>query len=152
VHACEIPVLALENGSSRAGSGDAGLPAALESDGCDAIVLGCAGMAELCADISAAIGVPVVDGVAAGTLLVQSLVALGLVTGARRRVRRRRCPSATPACSALSAVSPVRTRAETGPQRLPPGSLGYSVANHSVTAAAMVGRALRGSWPPGSQS
>ena len=42
------------------------------------VVLGCAGMAELCAVIADEIGVPVVDGVAAGTVLAQSLVALGL--------------------------------------------------------------------------
>jgi allantoin racemase len=56
---------------------------ALDRDGSDAIVLGCAGMADLCAVISAELGVPVVDGVAAATLMVQSLVTLGLRTGAR---------------------------------------------------------------------
>ena len=34
--------------------------------------------AELCADPSADVGAPVIDGVAAATLLVQSLVTLGL--------------------------------------------------------------------------
>src|SRR6478609_4125111 len=60
VHACEIPVLALEES--------------------DVIVLGCAGMADLCAHISEAIGAPVVDGVAAAVVTVEGLVRLGLRT------------------------------------------------------------------------
>ena len=47
------------------------------------LVLGCAGLADLCARISADIGVPVVDGVAAATLTVQSLVTMRLTTGKR---------------------------------------------------------------------
>ena len=56
---------------------------ALDEDGSDVIVLGCAGMADLCDAVSQALGVPVVDGVAAGTRLVESLVALGLKTSKR---------------------------------------------------------------------
>jgi allantoin racemase len=47
------------------------------------VVLGCAGMAEMCAHIAEEIGVPVVDGVTAATLTVQSLVTMGLATGKR---------------------------------------------------------------------
>ncbi|MEV0127664.1 GntR family transcriptional regulator [Dactylosporangium sp. NPDC050688] len=54
--------------------------AALARDGADVVVLGCAGMADLAAEVSRRVGVPVVDGVAAATLLVQSLVTLGLGT------------------------------------------------------------------------
>ena len=54
---------------------------AVEEDGCDAIVLGCAGMAELCASLSAEVDVPVVDGVAAGVRALESLVAPGRTTG-----------------------------------------------------------------------
>lgn len=57
---------------------------ALVSDRTDVIVLGCAGMADLCESISAELGVPVVDGVAAATVLVESLVRLGLRTSVRR--------------------------------------------------------------------
>jgi allantoin racemase len=46
-------------------------------------VLGCAGMAEMCRAISDEIGVPVVDGVTAATLTVQSLLTMGLRTGKR---------------------------------------------------------------------
>jgi allantoin racemase len=83
VHACEIPVLALENDPDLLKRVVGVARAALERDGSDVIVLGCAGMADLCAAASAELGVPVIDGVAAGTLLVQSLVTLGLRTSKR---------------------------------------------------------------------
>jgi allantoin racemase len=54
---------------------------AVRTDRCDALVLGCAGMADLCAAISAELGVPVVDGVAAAVQTARSLVELGLTTG-----------------------------------------------------------------------
>ncbi|MBU2092209.1 MAG: aspartate/glutamate racemase family protein, partial [Alphaproteobacteria bacterium] len=47
---------------------------------CEAIVLGCAGMADLAASLSRAHGLPVVDGVAAAVKLAESVVALGLKT------------------------------------------------------------------------
>ena len=83
VHACEIPVLALENDPDLLKRVVGVARAALERDGSDVIVLGCAGMADLCAAASAELGVPVIDGVAAGTLLVQSLLTLGLRTSKR---------------------------------------------------------------------
>ncbi|WP_068161790.1 aspartate/glutamate racemase family protein [Rhodococcus phenolicus] len=83
VHACEIPVLALETDPDARKIVTEACFDALDSDGSDAVVLGCAGMADLCAQISADIGAPVVDGVAAATLTVQSLVTMGLATGKR---------------------------------------------------------------------
>jgi allantoin racemase len=83
VHACEIPVLALESDPDLLKRVVGVARTALERDGSDVIVLGCAGMADLCAAASAELGVPVIDGVAAGTLLVQSLVTLGLRTSKR---------------------------------------------------------------------
>jgi allantoin racemase len=56
---------------------------ALTEDGSGAIVLGCAGMADLCKDISQAIDAPVLDGVGAAIKLVEGLVALGLRTSKR---------------------------------------------------------------------
>ena len=53
---------------------------ALARDGSDVVVLGCAGMADLCAHVSQAVGCPVVDGVAAAALTVQGLVRMGLRT------------------------------------------------------------------------
>ncbi len=53
---------------------------ALKEDRADAIVLGCAGMADLAADISGEIGAPVVEGVTAAVKFVEALVGLGLRT------------------------------------------------------------------------
>jgi len=53
---------------------------AVREDRADAIVLGCAGMADLAKRIGDALGVPVVDGVTAAVKLVEALVALGLGT------------------------------------------------------------------------
>ena len=81
VHGSDIPVLALEDG------GAACLPAiealarqALAADRSGAIVLGCAGMANLCATLQQRLQVPVIDGVAAAVHLAQALVHLGLGT------------------------------------------------------------------------
>jgi allantoin racemase len=81
VRACEVPVLGLEHPGARERL-TRECHRAVQEDGADAIVLGCAGMAELCAVIADEVGVPVVDGVTAGTVLAQSLVALRLRPGA----------------------------------------------------------------------
>ncbi|GAA4712427.1 aspartate/glutamate racemase family protein [Nocardioides conyzicola] len=83
VHACEIPVVELETDPAAYAVILAACRSALDRDGSDAIVLGCAGMADLCQRLSAELGVPVVDGVAAATLEVEKLVRLGLRTGKR---------------------------------------------------------------------
>jgi allantoin racemase len=98
VRACEIPVLELESPGATAAITEECRRAVVE-DGADAVVLGCAGMAELCAKISAEIGVPVVDGVAAAARAVESLVALGLATGSRGEFAR---PPAKPYTGLLS--------------------------------------------------
>jgi allantoin racemase len=56
---------------------------ALAEDGADAIVLGCAGMAELCAQIEDALGAPVIEGVTAAVKWTEALVALRLSTAKR---------------------------------------------------------------------
>jgi allantoin racemase len=53
---------------------------AVSEDGAEVICLGCAGMAGVTAAISAKLGVPAVDGVAAAVALAESLVRLGLRT------------------------------------------------------------------------
>ncbi|GAA1628885.1 aspartate/glutamate racemase family protein [Actinoplanes couchii] len=83
VHACEIPVLELETDPAVLPRVVALAREALDRDGSDVIVLGCAGMAGFCAEVSQRIGAPVIDGVTAATLLVQSLVGLGLRTSRR---------------------------------------------------------------------
>ena len=52
----------------------------VEDDHAEVVVLGCGGMAGLDAIVSAAVGVPVVDGVAAAVAVAESLVGLGLHT------------------------------------------------------------------------
>jgi allantoin racemase len=53
---------------------------ALARDRSGAIVLGCAGMADLCHRLQAELGVPVIDGVAAGVKFAEALVSLKLGT------------------------------------------------------------------------
>jgi allantoin racemase len=83
VHACGIPVLDLDSDASTVAKLVAECCRAVEQDQSDAIVLGCAGMTDVCAEISSETGVPVVDGVAAATLTVRSLLVMGLRTGSR---------------------------------------------------------------------
>lgn len=80
VRACDVAVLELESDPAARGLIVEQCLLALRDDGADSIVLGCAGMADLCADISAEIGAPVIDGVTAATLQVQSLIRLGVTT------------------------------------------------------------------------
>ncbi len=60
---------------------------AIAEDDCDAIVLGCAGMADLARDMRMRFGIPVVDGVAAAVTLAEALASAGL--GAVGRGERR---------------------------------------------------------------
>ncbi|MGN6407321.1 MAG: aspartate/glutamate racemase family protein [Curtobacterium sp.] len=83
VRACEVPVLRLEDPDSDARALVVEECRAVLAGGADAVVLGCAGMADFCAEVSRAVGAPVVDGVAAATVLAESLVRLGLTTGRR---------------------------------------------------------------------
>lgn len=81
VRAADVPVLDLHvpgsDARERIGSQ---IEAALRDDGADGVVLGCAGMAGLAAELSARYGVPVIDGVAAAVALAESLARLGLRT------------------------------------------------------------------------
>jgi allantoin racemase len=89
VHACDIPVLDLDDPVARKAVIEL-CAAAVERDGSDAVVLGCAGMADFAAEVSDETGVPVIDGVTVATKLVESLVALGLRTGKRGEYARPR--------------------------------------------------------------
>ncbi len=84
VRAAEVPVLELENPDSEATKLiRVEIQKALDEDRSEAIVLGCAGMADLATKLSREFGVPVIDGVTAAVKLVESLVALGLQTSKR---------------------------------------------------------------------
>jgi allantoin racemase len=76
---------------------------ALAEDGSDAIVLGCAGMAELCREIEDALGAPVIEGVTAAVKWSEALVALRLSTAKRGDYAR---PLAKRYDGALESFSP----------------------------------------------
>lgn len=81
IRAAGVPVLALEDPAS--GAVDrvrAEIRRAMEQDGAESIVLGCAGMADLARSLGEEMGLPVVDGVTAAVKLAEGLAALGLRT------------------------------------------------------------------------
>lgn len=81
VRAIDIPVLELENPASHARSLIlAECERAISEDKSGAIVLGCAGMADLVRHLEGKLGVPVIDGVAAAVKFAEALVGLGLRT------------------------------------------------------------------------
>lgn len=79
VRAVEVPVSDVEHGAAHL------LPlfadegrAAMEHDGAEALVLGCAGLSDLLEPLAAELGVPVIDGVLAGVTMAEGLLAQGL--------------------------------------------------------------------------
>lgn len=83
VSACNVAVLDLEKpGSGAEEKLDSEIALALDK-GAEAIVLGCAGMADLASKLSAKFGVPVVDGVAAAVKQAEALAGLKLTTSRR---------------------------------------------------------------------
>ena len=81
IRATDLAVLDLERADSSASAAILEeCRRAVREDRADAIVLGCAGMADLAKRIGESLGVPVVDGVTAGVKLVEGLAALGLRT------------------------------------------------------------------------
>jgi len=101
VHACDIPVLDLDSPDARSAVAKA-CAAARDADRCDVLVLGCAGMTGLAAQLTAELGLPVVDGVAAAVKTVESLVALGLRTSKRDEYA---APPAKPVLGPLSGLA-----------------------------------------------
>jgi allantoin racemase len=84
VRAADIPVLALEDPTSGAIHRlREEIARALAEDRAEAIVLGCAGMADLARRLSGEFGVPVIDGVSAAVKHAEALVSLGLRTSKR---------------------------------------------------------------------
>src|ERR1700710_2296748 len=83
VTSCNVAVLDLERPDSGAAEKlDAEIVRALEQ-GAEAIVLGCAGMADLAATLSRKFGIPVIDGVAAAVKQAGALGGLKLQTSRR---------------------------------------------------------------------
>ena len=56
---------------------------ALVEDHAEAIVLGCAGMTDLCGELTRELGVPVIDGVGVAVKFAEALVGAGLTTSKR---------------------------------------------------------------------
>ena len=84
VRATDIPVLELEKpGSNARALILAECEKAIREDKAGAIVLGCAGMADLNCYLAEHLGVPVIDGVAAAVKFAEALAGLGLKTSKR---------------------------------------------------------------------
>ncbi|MGL4724147.1 MAG: allantoin racemase [Scandinavium sp.] len=81
LHAIDLPVLALEDGTGLAQEKvrERCIQAKRE-DGSGAIVLGCGGMANLARELTQELEIPVIDGVTAAVKMVESLLALGFGT------------------------------------------------------------------------
>ncbi|MFD1198791.1 aspartate/glutamate racemase family protein [Brucella gallinifaecis] len=84
VRASDVAVLDLETpGSDARLRISEEITRAIHEDRAEAIVLGCAGMADLAASLSQEHGLPVIDGVTSAVKLCESLVTLGLKTSKR---------------------------------------------------------------------
>ena len=81
VRSAAIPVLALEEpGSGAREKVRDEILRAVKEDNCEAVVLGCAGMADLTEWLTEETGVPVIDGVTVATRMIEALVGCGLKT------------------------------------------------------------------------
>ena len=89
VRASDVPVLELEMpGSNARVRISEEIERAIRDDRAEAVVLGCAGMADFAAVLSREHGVPVLDGIACAVRLCESLVGLGLTTSKRGGYQR----------------------------------------------------------------
>lgn len=81
VRASDVPVLELERPGSEARTRiGAEVARAITEDKAEAIVLGCAGMADFAASLSAEHGLPVIDGVVSAVTLCEAMIRLNLRT------------------------------------------------------------------------
>ena len=81
VRATDIPVLKLEEGDpATLAKIRSEIRDAIAQDQAEAIVLGCAGMADLMQMLSNEFGLPVIDGVASAVCMTEALIAAGLNT------------------------------------------------------------------------
>ena len=81
VRAANIPVLSLEQEGSKARQLiETEIALAVDEDAAEAIILGCAGMADLAQHLTRQFGLPVIDGVSAAVKMVEGLVSQGLRT------------------------------------------------------------------------
>jgi allantoin racemase len=83
VHAADVTVSELAQGAAEIFDAFEAEGQAAIADGAEAIILGCAGLADLVKPLSTTLGVPVVEGVAAAVGAAQSLLSMGLSTSRR---------------------------------------------------------------------
>jgi len=84
VVAAEVDVLALEHPGEETRKRVIDAARALVDDRrAEAVIMGCAGMSSMHAELSRSLDVPVIDGVATAVRLLESLLALGLATSKR---------------------------------------------------------------------
>ncbi|MER9920007.1 MULTISPECIES: aspartate/glutamate racemase family protein [unclassified Mesorhizobium] len=110
VRAADIPVLSLEDAASGAVEKlRAEIARAIAEDRAEAIVLGCAGMADLAHRLQHEFDLPVIDGVGAALKQAEALIALGLSTSKRGSYAS---PLAKPYRGVLKSFSPGVVAAE----------------------------------------
>lgn len=80
VVAVDVPVAELVDGSTHLLDAFAAAARTAITDQAEAVVLGCAGLADLVGPLTTALHVPVIDGVASGVGIAAGLVAMGLKT------------------------------------------------------------------------
>jgi allantoin racemase len=107
VRACEVPVLSLDDPASNASAQiSAEIERAKHEDRAEAIVLGCAGMADLAARLTEQHGLPVIDGVTSAVKLAEACSALGLKTS---KIGAYALPRAKPYLGAFAGFAPGQT-------------------------------------------
>jgi allantoin racemase len=99
-HRCAVlsvdePVAEIENGSIHLLDAFVAAGRRALADDAEAIVLGCAGLADLVEPLQDALGVPVVEGVAAGVAIAEGLVAQRLSTSRANTWARANSPEIT---------------------------------------------------------
>ncbi|MER8921217.1 aspartate/glutamate racemase family protein [Mesorhizobium sp. M0802] len=110
VRAADIPVLSLEDAASGAVEKlRAEIARAIAEDRAEAIVLGCAGMADLAHRLQQEFDLPVIDGIGAALKQAEALIALGLSTSKRGAYAS---PLAKPYRGVLKSFSPGVVAAE----------------------------------------
>src|SRR5262249_57373175 len=134
IRATDVPVLDLE----REGSDARRIvldecKRAVAEDGAGAIVLGCAGMADLTAEVQQALGVPVIDGVAAAVKFVEALVGMGLGTS---KIGDLAWPLPKAYTGALAHMAPTASSPSSPPTSPTPTPRGRSTPRRSVSRSA----------------
>ena len=104
VRASNVAVLDLEQPGSKARVDiETEIECAVREDGAEAIVLGCAGMADLARHLSHVAGVPVLDGIACAVTLAEGMARLGLRTS---KINTYAAPLAKPYSGVFASYSP----------------------------------------------